>query len=368
MQARTNWLNNLAWQASFYHRGRARARLDGEWDWEWFEQRSALQKLSARRKVREMLRRIKQVIKPRLPLDWIHANADNLWQTRGMLADEMSKLLFDSMLLMRTAGHRSFYFPRTEFEDLVTVLGDEAFTQEGMPHDYLGLPLRTYDLRLDRYDGRSSVKVISTKAQIVLLNSYRQYLIQRNGRDFSPRNGDVLLDCGACIGEVSTLFAALVGPTGQMHAFDPVPLHIRYCQLQKELNPALASSMYLNTLAVGDRTYESKGAHLDAQAIDPGPLKLDSFACTTLDDYASAQLDRVDFIKMDIEGAEMAALDGAKNIIREFKPTLAISGYHKPTDLWEIPQRLMALNPGYQLMFGHHSPVQWESVFYAVDG
>jgi len=235
-----------------------------------------------------------------------------------------------------------------------------------MPHDYLGLPLRVYDLRLRACDGMSSVKVISTSAQIELLNNYRQYLIERNGTDFSPREGDVLLDCGACIGEVSTLFSALVGATGQMHAFDPVPLHIRYCQLQKVLNPTLAPFMYLNTLAVGDRTYESSGTQIDSETIDPGALKLDSFSCTTLDDYAFGRLDRVDFIKMDIEGAEMAALEGAKNIIREFRPRLAISGYHKPEDLWDIPQKLTTLNSGYQLVFGHHSPVQWESVFYAV--
>lgn len=102
--------------------------------------------------------------------------------------------------------------------------------------------------------------------------------------------------------------------------------------------------------------------------IDPGHrVDEDSFDCTSLDDYAAQHLQRVDFIKMDVEGAEMDAIEGARNIIRTCKPRLAISGYNKPADLWEIPQKLKSFNPGYELTFGHHSPVQWESVFYAVN-
>ena len=62
----------------------------------------------------------------------------------------------------------------------------------------------------------------------------------------------------------------------------------------------------------------------------------------------------------------MDAIEGASNIIRKFKPRLAIAVYHKPEDLWKIPFKLKSLNPGYKFYFGHHSPVSWESIFYAV--
>ena len=71
------------------------------------------------------------------------------------------------------------------------------------------------------------------------------------------------------------------------------------------------------------------------------------------------------FLKMDIEGAECAALHGAKNILRDLKPKLAISAYHKEADLWELPQLIKSLNPDYKLYFSHHSPISWESVVYA---
>ena len=70
---------------------------------------------------------------------------------------------------------------------------------------------------------------------------------------------------------------------------------------------------------------------------------------------------------MDIEGAELEALEGARRMIMEFKPRLAISGYHKPEDLWELPNKLKELNPDYVLTFGHHTPIFGSRVFYAVN-
>jgi FkbM family methyltransferase len=214
--------------------------------------------------------------------------------------------------------------------------------------------------------GTIPLSVVSTKAQINLLNSYRQYLVQRNSVDMTPAEGDVVLDCGACIGEISTLFAGLVGTRGEVHLFDPVPLHTRYCRLQASLNPAISHVLLINALAVGNVTREVVGELSDSDSIAPGGLTIDSFSMTSLDDYvAKKNLRRVDVIKMDVEGAEMAALDGANQLIREFKPRLSISTYHKPDDLWEIPHKLKAQNADYKIFFDHHSPMQWESVYYA---
>ena len=179
--------------------------------------------------------------------------------------------------------------------------------------------------------------------------------------------GDVVLDCGACIGDLSLPFGALVGTEGEVHLFDPVPLHARYCELQNSLNPSLAAVLRINVLAVGDQTRAMTGNRADSTEISPGGLAVDAFAMTTLDDYAKNTLHRLDFIKMDIEAAEMRAIAGAANVIREFKPRLAISAYHKPEDLWEIPDKLKSLNPSYRLFFGHHSPIAWESVYYALE-
>ncbi len=246
-------------------------------------------------------------------------------------------------------------------------MNEEPFVSKELPLDYLGLPLRLFNLDLYHQNQTSRLVVVSTNVQINLLNSYRQCFVQRDSVDLTPVTGDVVLDCGACIGEVSVLIAGLVGVHGEGHLFDPIPLHERYCKLQASLNPTIAHVLHINVLAVSDVSKEVAGSKNDSASISPGGLSIDSYSTTSLDDYVSAKkLSRVNVIKMDIEGAEMAALEGASQVIREFKPRLAISAYHKPEDLWEIPHKLKAQNGDYRLfLFGHHSPVPWESVYYA---
>ena len=76
--------------------------------------------------------------------------------------------------------------------------------------------------------------------------------------------------------------------------------------------------------------------------------------------------EKITFIKMDIEGSEMEALDGARNTIQEYKPKLAICLYHKPQDLWEIPLYIKKLIPEYKLFIRHHTDLLDETVCYAV--
>ncbi len=76
--------------------------------------------------------------------------------------------------------------------------------------------------------------------------------------------------------------------------------------------------------------------------------------------------DRVTMIKMDVEGAELESLKGAKETIRRDRPKLAVCIYHKPEDLWEIPLYIHDLVPEYRLYIRHHTFWRNETVLYAV--
>lgn len=76
--------------------------------------------------------------------------------------------------------------------------------------------------------------------------------------------------------------------------------------------------------------------------------------------------ERVTFVKLDIEGAEYEALKGAERIIRQYKPKLAISVYHKWEDIWELPKLILSFCSGYTFYLRHYSLSSEETVLYAV--
>jgi len=96
---------------------------------------------------------------------------------------------------------------------------------------------------------------------------------------------------------------------------------------------------------------------------ETGALKIE---VTTIDEVA--QNDAVTFIKMDIEGAELYSLQGAKNTIQRDKPRLAISVYHKAEDILTIPLYIHNLVPEYRFYLRHYSSglYFYDTVLYAV--
>ena len=81
-----------------------------------------------------------------------------------------------------------------------------------------------------------------------------------------------------------------------------------------------------------------------------------------LDDFIQEQ---VSLIKLDVEGSEYATLNGAKRIIKEDKPFLAISIYHRHDDLYRLPLLIHEMVPEYKFYLRHHSTSYKETVLYA---
>lgn len=101
--------------------------------------------------------------------------------------------------------------------------------------------------------------------------------------------------------------------------------------------------------AVGNNSFQYDNPVVDDIKVD----KLDNLV----------KNEKVDYIKMDIEGAELSALKGAEKIILRDVPQLMISGYHKIEDLWEIPEYVLGLNSNYKMLLGHQMNVAYEPEF-----
>ncbi|MBQ3691831.1 MAG: FkbM family methyltransferase [Clostridia bacterium] len=77
--------------------------------------------------------------------------------------------------------------------------------------------------------------------------------------------------------------------------------------------------------------------------------------------------DRADYIKMDVEGAEYETLMGCREIIKRFRPSLAVSAYHRVGDIFTLPILIDSLNHGYKIYLRHHKYLpSWESNLYVI--
>jgi len=91
-----------------------------------------------------------------------------------------------------------------------------------------------------------------------------------------------------------------------------------------------------------------------------------NYQATKLDTIDNIVKDKVDFIKLDIEGAEQDAIDGAVKTITKYKPILAICIYHKAEDWYKIPQKVLDINPDYKIYLRHYMESIYETVMYFI--
>lgn len=167
---------------------------------------------------------------------------------------------------------------------------------------------------------------------------------------FLPVEGDIAIDGGAYDGSTAADFA-LNG--AKVFAFEMDADNYKRCLARVGQNPIVT----VENLGLSDR--ESDDFYLPAEY---GSHKLSDQThggtvghFIDIDTYvARKNLPRVDYIKFDIEGAELEALHGAAKTITRHKPKMAISAYHKPEDLWTLATYIKSLRPDYEFKFRHY--------------
>lgn len=76
--------------------------------------------------------------------------------------------------------------------------------------------------------------------------------------------------------------------------------------------------------------------------------------------------EKIDYIKLDIEGAEQEAIKGSKNTIKKYYPILAICIYHKAEDWYKVPQLVLEIEPNYDVYLRHYMEGIYETVMYFI--
>jgi len=170
------------------------------------------------------------------------------------------------------------------------------------------------------------------------------------------RPGDIVIDCGAHVGFF--VRAALKARAGLVVAIEIAPPNLT-C-LKRNLSAEINSGKVL----ICEKGVWNRDDHLDLNLFDNSGHDSVVFlpeqgnrtikvALTTLDKIVNRlRLQRVDFVKMDVEGSEQNALKGAAKTFKKFKPKLSVAVYHLNNDLDVIPALIRQIRPDYKVECG----------------
>ncbi len=271
-----------------------------------------------------------------------YASFDKSYQ---LMSDQYSRNLFAELIFMKLVSEKRMRLSSftKDFIDSYEFASDEILRSAEM------LPVYRWILRKITLQN-PPISFFTVPTILNLHYTGKLYRYQRDESLIEVEGGDVVIDAGVGWGDTTIYLAALANkePSGHLYAFDILEEGMNALSEQCKLNPGIK-----NLTPVLRALYNKDGEHVNISS--PGPSakvvneeterKVETVTIDTFSEHNS--LEKVDFIKMDIEGAEVPALIGATGTIKMFKPKLAISVYHKWDDLLVIPQLIHSVRDDY---------------------
>lgn len=285
-----------------------------------------------------------------------------------ILEDDYSKELLIKIIAYRILGHTKVKLPLSKplfWQDQERIEANQSKT-DFVPIDFMDLKLPLTNLNFLGFPISMYYSALGINIDFII----KQYEFHRDEISIEAEEGDVVIDAGGCFGDTALYFANKVGEIGKVKVFEFIPKNIEVFNKNVQLNPKLAPVIELLKKPLWDKSDQN------VYYLDNGPgskVELDSFegetgmtATISIDDYVKAsQITKVDFIKMDIEGAETQALKGAIETIRNFRPKLAIALYHSSKDFERIPKFIHDLGLGYKFYLSHSTIYGEETMLFA---
>ena len=279
--------------------------------------------------------------------------------------------------------HKLVDFPEGEFSGIVIVYDNESsdfrYTQRLMPlsdwsgryrfmklNDFLrGSEIKDDELltciltagnrkKFDKYISRNNLHYSFKKGLLYSINSDEQYFDV-----FAPNDDEIVVDAGSYDGMTALHFLEWGGSKiKRIYSFELDPANFPKCEAHLKGHEDKVTLIPKGTWSKNKTVYitsDDYGTTLAQNGTIPAEL-------TVIDDVVGDE--KVTFIKMDVEGAELESLKGAKNTIIKNHPRLAICAYHKPEDLYELPGYILSLVPEYKFYLRHYYSCQLETVLY----
>lgn len=290
---------------------------------------------------------------------------ERMEQVYSILNDNYSKDLYIQLIAYRILGYRKVKLPLNTQEYIRKRAEANIFK---INNDYIEAPF---------VDGKSVLlyrhDLTKTETPMILYTSDvypLMYINQYENNYVSIDTGDIVLDCGGCWGDTALFFANKVGKSGHIYSFEFIPDNIKIFEKNISINKDLSEIISLEKKALGEKTgetlcFSNNGPGSTTRSnVNEKSIKVQSI---NIDDFAKLnKLSKIDFIKMDIEGSELPTLKGAINVLKEYKPKLAISIYHSLVDFVNIPLYLDSLHLGYRFYIKHGTIHNEETVLLAI--
>ena len=310
-------------------------------------------------------------------LEWFESNGGKLNFFYNLLEDKEEKNLFVKTILTKLSGKENitqeekqkYLASREIFDGLVT----DGFIKN---LNSVTRKLKLYNLKNLGYD----LKVYGARALLDKAVVHNQY----SHKNCQTENGDYVIDGGGCWGDTALIFALKAGRKGKVFTFEFFEDNLNILKENFSLNKEVSERIFITRQPLydsSDKTLFLKQACADITALTEekfgknkdvnlpdGAEKIlfDEYNTVSIDDFVKKnKIEKIDFIKLDIEGCEVAALEGARETIKTFKPKLAIAAYHKYDDYYEIPKFINGLDLGYKFYFASYTPGGTDTVIYA---
>lgn len=290
---------------------------------------------------------------------------ENLYQC---LNDEESKQILVDLSAFRAIGHEKIRLSLNTKAHWNHHRTAESLVIESQPLHAVKMPWLLQKMSLESIG--YPITIFLRPPAVVTLFIEQQYRCETSNGNIECETGDTVIDAGGCWGDTALYFAEKVGPKGSVLSFEFLRENLEIFDRNINLNPDLRNRIRVCKKALWSVSNEilsfsnsGPGTSINPQTTD---IELEKVESITIDDFVKEeQIQSIEFIKMDIEGAELQALRGAETTIKSFRPKLAITIYHSYSDFWEIPLFLSSLNQGYVFYIRHFKIHQEETVLFA---
>lgn len=286
------------------------------------------------------------------------------------LEDEQSKQILVKIIAFRILGKKKVRLPLNTPEHWQSINYLHEIQDE---KDFLQVDFQHWKLNkanLNKIDYPIELYLLPPGIYCTFVLKQYEYPVS-NDFIIKAEPGDYVIDAGACWGDTALYFANAVGEHGKVFSFEFIPSNVNILRQNLALNPHLENRVEIIEKAVWSESdialYYDDNGPASRVGFTPQNTQEDKVPTLSIDDLVnSSSLDKLDFIKMDIEGAEPRALQGARKTLEKFKPKLAIAIYHSLDDFVEIPRFLDSLGLGYKFYLGHYTIHIEETILYAV--